>query len=129
MGVEVKNLGRLQVKLKKLDPLTHNAVASGVSKAALLVEGAVKLVTPVSTELTRPGGPHGQLRRSISGTSKKTMNGAEATVGTNVEYAMYVEMGTSRQKAQPFLSRGLKSSKSKVQKIVATEIRNSYKGI
>ena len=31
------------------------------------------------------------------------MGNLEAEVGTNVEYALYVEFGTSKQSAQPFM--------------------------
>lgn len=41
----------------------------------------------------------GRLKGSISHAS----DGEWAYIGTNVEYAPYVEMGTSRQRAQPYL--------------------------
>lgn len=41
----------------------------------------------------------GNLRNSIS----NKVNDKSAFVGTNVEYAPYVELGTSRAKAQPFI--------------------------
>ena len=107
MGVTIKGLSSLQAKLKKLDPVTRDAVASGVSKAALLVEGSAKMVTPVRT---------GHLRSSISGRSEKTSDGAKATIGTNVEYAPYVELGTSRQQAEPYLHPALQKNKTKVKK-------------
>ena len=72
------------------------AVASAIPPAleavGLTAEGYAKLLCPVDT---------GRLRNSIS----HAVNENEKTVyiGTNVEYAPYVELGTSRQKAQPFL--------------------------
>ena len=41
----------------------------------------------------------GRLRNSISHTS----DGESAYIGTNVEYAAYVEMGTSRMAERPYL--------------------------
>lgn len=41
----------------------------------------------------------GRLKGSIA----STVDGDMAVCGTNVEYAMYVEMGTSKAAAQPFL--------------------------
>jgi HK97 gp10 family phage protein len=43
----------------------------------------------------------GNLRNSIKATV--LLNGLSATVGTDIIYASYVEFGTSRQRAQPFL--------------------------
>lgn len=54
--------------------------------------GYAKMLSPVDT---------GRLRNSLTHDVKA---GEEAVyVGTNVEYAPYVELGTRRSKAQPFL--------------------------
>lgn len=120
MGVTVKNIGRLQAKLSKLDPLTRGAISRGVQKAAAKVEGDAKLITPVDT---------GALRSSINVAGKSTPNGAEASIGTNLEYAAHVEFGTSRAKAQPYLQPALQKNKKPATQIVLNEVRNAYKGI
>ena len=43
----------------------------------------------------------GRLRNSIS--HQVDMGDRSAIIGTNVEYAAYVELGTSRMRAQPYL--------------------------
>ena len=58
----------------------------------LQAEGYAKMLCPVDT---------GRLRNSITHTVD--VNELKAYIGTNVEYAAYVEMGTSRSKAQPYL--------------------------
>lgn len=63
-----------------------------IVKSAFQTEGAAKRLTPVDT---------GRLRRSIS--TKIENGGLKAIVSTNVEYAMAVEYGTSKQSAQPFM--------------------------
>lgn len=120
MGVTIKNLGRLQMKLDKLDPLTRAAAIRGVQKGALLVGGAAKMLAPVDT---------GALRGSIVTMTEASANGATATVGTDLEYAPYVELGTSRAKAQPYLHPGFRKNKDKVTKLITSEIRNAYKGL
>lgn len=68
--------------------------ATGVAleKIGLLAEGYAKKACPVDT---------GNLRNSIT----HVVESAEDAVyiGTNVEYAPYVELGTSRTQAQPYL--------------------------
>ena len=61
-----------------------------IEKAALTLEKNAKQNCPVDT---------GKLRASIS----TEVGNLEAEVGTNVEYALCVEFGTSKQKAQPFM--------------------------
>ena len=61
-----------------------------IEKAALTLEKNAKQNCPVDT---------GKLRASIS----TEVGNLEAEVGTNVEYALYVEFGTSKQSAQPFM--------------------------
>ena len=66
------------------------AVSSALEKIGLMAEGYAKKKCPVDT---------GILRNSIT----HQVDGDAVYIGTNVEYAPYVELGTSRQKAQPFL--------------------------
>lgn len=120
MGVTIKGLGQLEAKLKKLDPLTKAAMGRGVQKAALKVEGDAKLAAPVDT---------GALRSSINTSGSSSSDSVTASVGTNLEYAPYVELGTSKSKAQPFLQPSLQKNKKIATQIVINEIRSAYKGI
>lgn len=56
----------------------------------LYAEAFAALKCPVDT---------GNLRASITHSSEAT----KTVIGTNVEYAPYVELGTSKMKAQPYL--------------------------
>ena len=70
-------------------------------QSAALVEGQAKAKAPTDT---------GHLRQSIT----KDVNKDNATIGTNVEYAPYVEFGTRRQKAQPYLLPSLLKNVKKI---------------
>ena len=82
----------------------EQATARGLEKIGLTAEGYAKSNAPVDT---------GRLRNSIS----HEVNEQDVYIGSNVEYAPYVELGTARQKARPFL------------KPAATEHSQTYKGI
>lgn len=69
-----------------------SAIDVALEKIGLLAEGYAIKKCPVDT---------GHLRGSI--TYEVDFGGDAVYIGTNVEYAPYVELGTSRQKAQPFL--------------------------
>lgn len=68
------------------------ALATALEETGLVAEGYAKSACPVDT---------GRLRNSI--THIVDEGGKCAVIGTNVEYAAYVELGTTRQKPQPYL--------------------------
>lgn len=69
-----------------------SAIGVALEKIGLLAENYAEEKCPVDT---------GNLRGSI--THEVDAGDNAVYIGTNVEYAPYVELGTSRQKAQPFL--------------------------
>lgn len=73
---------------------TQGPVAKTLQKTAIRVVNAAKRLCPVDT---------GRLRSSITSEIGKDSNGLVARIGTDVEYAPYVEFGTKRMHAQPFL--------------------------
>ena len=77
-----------------------------IEKAALTLEKNAKQNCPVDT---------GKLRASIT----TEVGNLEAEVGTNVEYAPYVEFGTSKQSAQPFMRPALDKAITQLNKDMA----------
>lgn len=68
------------------------AMLRGLTKIGLAAEGYAKLECPVDT---------GRLRNSI--TNEVAPSEKAVYIGTNVEYAPFVELGTSHQMAHPYL--------------------------
>ena len=68
----------------------QSAFAKALERIGLQAEGYAKDLCPVDT---------GNLRNSITHTS----DGKAAYIGTNVEYGKYVELGTVKMAAQPYL--------------------------
>lgn len=75
----------------------EKAIERAVSYTADIALEAAKANCPVRT---------GRLKNSISCTKEKT----DAIIFTTVDYAAAVELGTSRQKPQPYLSRGIEKA-------------------
>ena len=85
-----------------------------LEKCGLVAEGYAKRLCPVDT---------GRLRNSITHTTRSEP-GPVAYVGTNVEYAPYVELGTKRTKAQPYLKPAIANHVDEYKQIIQDELKN-----
>lgn len=74
----------------------------------LVAEGDVKKKTPV--------GETGRLRNSITHVTEESEKAVY--IGTNTEYAPYVELGTSKMKAKPYLKPTVEANSEKYKKII-----------
>ena len=82
-----------------------NKLQRGMQKAVLIVERQAKKDCPVDT---------GRLRSSIT----SEVSGDEGKVGTNVEYAADVELGTTRRPATPYLFPALEKQKDRIKELL-----------
>ncbi len=104
-------------------------------------ESAAKKLCPVDTGLLRNsitwalagGGANTPSYKADNGSASGSYNGqAQADqggprhvyIGSNVEYASYQELGTSKMKAQPFLGPAIEQNMDYFQNILETELKN-----
>lgn len=88
IGLNIKMLGAEKIIKALTDKDTiKQPVASGIKRIALYYEGLVKKATVVDT---------GRLRSSIT----SQIGPASATIGTNIQYASFVEYGTQKMYAR-----------------------------
>ena len=83
----------LDVILKRLDQKparVQQAVSTVIARYALLIEASAKKAAPVDT---------GNLRASI----RTELEALSAVIISGADYSAYVEFGTSRMRAQPFM--------------------------
>lgn len=84
----------------RLDPdavnnlVNSSEVGAHLLQVGLQVETAAKRLAPVDT---------GRLRSSITTNMHVDSEGPVVVIGTDVDYAVYQEFGTSRQAGTPFL--------------------------
>lgn len=69
-------------------------IGKALVRSTVRIEANAKRMCPVDT---------GRLRASIGRALDRDGRGLVGVVGTDVDYAPYVELGTSRAGAQPFL--------------------------
>ena len=129
------------------------ALLRGLETCGLVAEGYAKKLAPVGTPESTgiPGYIGGLLRGSIthalsgkqaskstykdnggvrSGTYSGTApeegdaNKKAVYIGTNVEYSSYVELGTIKMDAQPFLKPAVADHANEYRKIIENELKN-----
>lgn len=135
----IENLDKLISKLEKL-----NDVNQAMEQACILVENEAKIKCPVD---------NGLLRNSITHYIKDNPNELVGVVGTNVEYAPYVEFGTGiysslgngrqdrwkykdakgewhstiGQHPQPYLQPALEENRRKIEKMFKEQVKKGVK--
>lgn len=107
-------MGGLEVKANnaaEFRAALEAAVARALAKIGMAAEGYAKGLCPVDT---------GRLRDSITNQAEGP---GKVVVGTNVEYGPYVELGTSRMKARPYLKPAATEHASEYRAILEGELR------
>ena len=138
---------------KEVSKAIKSALLKGLETCGLVAEGYAKKLAPVGTpESTgNPGYIGGLLRGSIthalsgkkpsistyqdnagarrgsySGTAPEEIgsNKSAVYIGTNVEYSSYVELGTIKMDAKPFLKPAVADHANTYRKIIENELKN-----
>lgn len=93
------NVNIAKEELARRMPIILNAL--GLEAEGNAIDEANKLIydTPESPNYVRTG----RLKNSIT----HAVSGDDVYIGTNLEYAPYVELGTSRMAPRPFLRNGI----------------------
>jgi len=88
-----------------------------INKACLMVERDAKqsigLVPSPSPPGHAPAAPTGRLRSSIT----HEIEGTTGRVGTNVEYALFLELGTEKMSPRPFLRPALHKNEKAIRQM------------
>ena len=103
----------LQIAVPELDHLLlsrDGPVGVEMERIGAVVEAAAKVLCPVSN---LPWDSTGELQASITHTVDASTSGPVVRVGTDVEYAVYVEFGAPaiNQTGTPFLRPALHAAK------------------
>lgn len=88
-----------------------DAAERALTRIGLAAEGYAKKECPVDT---------GNLRNSI--TNEVVQSEKAVYIGTNVEYAAYVELGTVRTKAKPYLKPAATEHSTVYKRIIEEEM-------
>ena len=113
---EIIGLDKLMNKLNKV--VGEEAVMRGLQKGCLRVETTAKELCTVDTGYLRGSIRHDLHAGSLSG-----------TIGTNVEYAPYIEFGSSGKSPQAFLYPALAENLDNVKEDIVEALRSEIRGV
>lgn len=102
------------MQLMKLSGAIRAAAASAVSDACDEVCQTAKALCPIES---------GELKASIDAAAEAGDGGAAGTVSASAAHAAFVELGTMKQSAQPYLQPALSQMKGRLAGMVADRIR------
>ena len=115
--MEIEGIEELLDKLQRLGEQSKRIENKALREAGSVVEEAIKNETPVRS---------GTLKKSIKTSGVKTKDGmkhVEVGPGNDAFYSRFVEFGTVKLKANPFMGRGYEKSKNEAMNKISEEIR------
>ena len=112
----MKNKPKMKWKGREAKQAAEQGKRKALLSAAIFVEGEATVRTPVDT---------GNLRSSLT----HSVDNDTARVGTNVEYAPYLEYGTDRMPAQAYLRPALDQNINRINKLMRDIIGREIRGI
>jgi len=118
MAVEIKGLDSLMRKLDRMGGNVLDALEKATKQTSLAAQADARYNAPVDT---------GNLKQSISTEHARSTEAATSTVYTNVEYALYQEMGTVNMAAHPYMMPALNANKSTFEHLARNEIETAIK--
>lgn len=101
--------------IPKMTQRVQQAIMDGLWECGEVAEAYAKDKCPVDT---------GNLKNSITHQEKQNATGGECQIGSAVEYATYVEMGTYKMKAQPYLKPSIANHKNEYKERIAQKLRH-----
>jgi HK97 gp10 family phage protein len=115
LNVSIQGITAIQDAAKYVQKAVGDALEEITTEGALVIENEAKTLCPVLT---------GTLRRSIHHlTTEKDAVHARVQVGPNTPYAGFVEFGTSRMSAQPYMRPAFDIKQDEARQVMLTDAR------
>lgn len=117
--IEVRGAREAALVLEALRDGLSGACAAGLTEGVSAMADGARRLCPVDT---------GDLKASISARSQAAADGAEGAVMAGAAHAVYVELGTSRMAARPFLLPACQAERGALLAAVARAVRGVISG-
>lgn len=106
-------------QFRRISRNAENEIERALVSAGAKVVRDAKINCPVNT---------GRLQNSIAWRLIDEGNKSVVEVGTNVFYAKFIEYGTSRMPAKPFLVPAFLQNRARIQQLINTAIERALRG-
>ena len=110
--VSIRGLSEAKLKVGGLPTKLERGSAAAVADVVEETTTSAKRNAPVDT-------------RALQNSIKGEVSGTTGTVTTGVDYAPYVEYGTSRSPAQPFMRPAAEEARNRFKRIATNEVRKA----
>jgi len=127
LKIEIVGLKELEDKLSNLDVKLSKALDEALNEIAEKIRDDAKSFVPVDTGALRKSiriEKKGKLQVSIVAGGGGVIN---PRTGREVDYAGYVEFGTSRMNPQPYMQPALEKNRDEILRIVKEKVLEVFK--
>lgn len=115
VDIDLVGIDELQKEIKELGNKGSRIENKALKEAGEHLAKRMKLEVPVRT---------GKLKESIEVSGVKTSKGKKRVeVGPTEYYSTFIEQGTSKMPANPFMARSYEGEKKQLQNIIISEIK------
>ena len=122
MEIEILGFRELEDKLSNLDEKLKQALEEALEEIAEKIRDDAKDLAPVDTRSLRKSirvEKEGELQVSVIAGDSGVIN---PRTGREVDYAGFVEFGTSRMRPQPYMQPALEKNKDEILRIIRRKI-------
>jgi len=127
MEIEIIGLKELEEKLSNLEEKLSKALAEALEEISEKIRDDAKNFAPIDTGALRKSiriEKKGKLQVSIIAGGGGVINPRS---GREVDYAGYVEFGTSRMAPQPFMQPALEKNRDEILRIVKEKVLEGFR--
>ena len=120
MSVKIEGLSNVNAALKKLQNACPEAAKKAILSAALLIEREAKIKTTPNVDT---GNLRASITHELTEDTSKNANGALIGTPDRVFYAPYLEFGTRRNRAYPYLIPALREAVLRIKAFFEMEFK------
>lgn len=126
MGIDITaEVNKVKEDFRKYSVRAKTSLEKALVKAAMKVEADAKKLFRGRDDVSAPGLPPrvdtGRLRASIT----HRLGDGFAEVGTNVEYGVHLEYGTSRMQPHPFMGPALEMNAKEIEDFITRAVQDA----
>nr|WP_034438551.1 HK97-gp10 family putative phage morphogenesis protein [Clostridium ihumii] len=122
-NMELEGIGDLIEKIEEMGKQGVKAENRALKKAGQIILEEARINTPKKTGKLKKGLKLSGIREK--GTSKYVLVGIQKGDNSSIFYGKFLEFGTSKMPAKPFMSPAYESKKKEAQEVIKLELKSA----